>query len=77
MSFKCPDAEYVYLQRLRNRLITFKVNYRHFEEEAEAAKQFNRLDEAERLISVANSLVKGIRQTEEDIRELEKRCFGS
>jgi hypothetical protein len=77
VDFRCPDEEYEYLQRLRNRLITFKVSYRHFEEEAEAAKRIGRLEEAERLTSLANSLLKEIRQTEADVKELEKRCFGS
>jgi len=73
--FKCPDSVYWYLQRRRDHLISVKVHYRMLEREAEEARSMGWLEEAERLTLEARKYLKLVREIEEEIAELESKCF--
>jgi len=50
--FKCSDEDYAYLQRLRNQLISFKIDYRGLEETRDYSLRAKCFDTAELLSGV-------------------------
>ena len=72
----CPDSTYEYLQRVRDHLIMAKIELSRYEREAEEFKRLGWHEEAERTLKLAHSYVSIIRQLEDEIKELEKLCFG-
>jgi hypothetical protein len=74
---KCSDEEYSYLQRLRDRLISTKILFREAEKFAETARKAGLLEQAEREASFARGYMNLVRQIEDQIKELEARCFTS
>ena len=73
---KCPKEEYDYLTRLRDRLITAKIDLRKVERDRDIALKEGRLEEAERESKLLRSYLGLTREIESVIQELEERCFG-
>ena len=75
VELKCPKKEYSYLQRLRDRLISTKILFRETEKHADIAKKAGLFKEAERETDFARGYMRIVREIEDQIKELEARCF--
>ena len=72
---KCSDEEYAYLQRIRNQLISLKIDYRGLEESHDYALRAKRLESAEFLGAIMKRRLEEIMGLEKEIAELEAACY--
>ena len=73
--FKCSDEEYAYLQRIRNQLISLKIDYRGLEESRDYALRAKRFESAEFLSAIMKRRLEEIRGLEKEIAELKAACY--
>jgi len=73
--FKCPEEDYALLQRLRNQLISLKIDHRGLEEAHEYSLKAKRFEVADFLSSVMKRRLEEIRALEREIGSLESECF--
>lgn len=69
--FKCSDEEYACLQRLRNHLISLKIDYRGLEETRDYSLRAERFDAAELLSGIMKRRLEEIRQLRKEAAKLE------
>ena len=73
--FRCPDEDYALLQRLRNDIISLKVDYRGLEEKRDYYLRVGRFDMADLVGSILKRRVNEIRALEKEIALLESAYF--
>jgi len=74
--FKCPSDEYSLLQRRRNHLISSKILLRETEDSRDLALKQGLLEIADREAKLHRSYMALVREIEDQIKELEAKCFG-
>jgi len=75
VKFKCSEEDYALLQRLRNQLISLKIDYRGLEESRDYSLKAKRFDVADFLSGVMKRRLEEIRVLEQEIGALESECF--
>lgn len=73
--FKCSDEDYALLQRLRNELITVKIEYRRAEERRDYYLKVGKPEIAEVVNRILDESLKEMRFIEKEIASLESACF--
>lgn len=75
IEMKCSDDLYGLLQRRRDHLISAKILLREVEREREKALKEGLLEVAEREGKLFKSYLGLVRDIEDQIKELERKCF--
>ena len=73
--FKCPEEDYALLQRLRNQLVSLKIDYRGLEEAHQYSLKAKRFEVADFLSGAMKRRLEEIRVLEREIGSLESECF--
>ena len=73
--FKCPPEQYAYLQKVRNGIITLKIDYRGLEERRDYALKAGRLEAVELYNVFMKRRMEELRHLEKEEAELEAVCF--
>jgi len=73
--FRCPEEDCTLLQRLRNQLISLKMDYRGLEEAYEYSLKAKRFEVADFLSGSMKRRLEEIRVLEREIGSLEPECF--
>ena len=73
--FKCPPEQYSLLQRVRNQIVSVKIDYRGWEQTHDYALKAGNLELAEFSNVKIKERLQDIRSLEKQEAELEAACF--
>lgn len=73
--FNCSPEDYAYLQKLRDQLLSLKIDYRGLEETRDFSLKAKRFESAEFLGAIIKRRLEEIRHLEKEVAELESVCF--
>ena len=73
--FRCSPEEYAYLQKVRNAIVSLKIDYRGLEETRDYALKAGRLEAVEVYNMLMKRRMEELRHLEREEAELEAVCF--